>query len=478
MGSSSNYRVRFRHGVYPNAEAEATRADIKKYDYFFSCAQIWVGTPRHVDFIDESAQVAADLEAGEGAGESSLPTSKRLIRTSTAERIPPQASSSRNLLMQSMRPAPMHPPSQPRRYPSPATSSISSLDGASSSVDWPHEPSHLSPFPSLATARLPWPLSDPVEAHLFRVFVDTFAPPWDTTSPQCVFGNMVPHMALTDSMLLNAVFMSASHVIARTDASFPAKPFVYHERVLQSLIPYLAHHGRILDEPTLVTAMLLRGLEESHDDKTWANTIIWTCARILQWMMQTDVDSNQLDEFEWHTLKSLVDEWEHQRPTSFNPFFYREANANQSGQLPELWFPAACHADAHQYLCICRIALAVTDPRVGSRHLYHHVRRRPIGDAQDITVWLKEIMAVARCNPHASTTPYLAAHAMHKFAVVLRHFHDQNNVMNFLEEVDMIRGWPTAATRQWLRMEWAWPTMQEDNGNGNGNGNGNAHLCV
>jgi hypothetical protein len=42
---SSNYRVRFRHGVYPNAEGLATRADIKKYDYFFSGGQTWVATP-------------------------------------------------------------------------------------------------------------------------------------------------------------------------------------------------------------------------------------------------------------------------------------------------------------------------------------------------------------------------------------------------------------------------------------------------
>jgi len=42
---SSNYRVRFRHGVYPNAEGEATRADIKKYDYFFGGGQTWVGVP-------------------------------------------------------------------------------------------------------------------------------------------------------------------------------------------------------------------------------------------------------------------------------------------------------------------------------------------------------------------------------------------------------------------------------------------------
>ena len=44
---SSNYRVRFRHGVYPNAEGEATRADIKKYDYFFGGGQTWVGVPEN-----------------------------------------------------------------------------------------------------------------------------------------------------------------------------------------------------------------------------------------------------------------------------------------------------------------------------------------------------------------------------------------------------------------------------------------------
>jgi hypothetical protein len=40
----ANFRVRFRHGVFPNPEGEATRAEIKKYDYFFSGEQTWVAT--------------------------------------------------------------------------------------------------------------------------------------------------------------------------------------------------------------------------------------------------------------------------------------------------------------------------------------------------------------------------------------------------------------------------------------------------
>jgi hypothetical protein len=47
---------------------------------------------------------------------------------------------------------------------------------------------------------------------------------------------------------------------------FPVKPFVYHERVLRDLIPYLADHGQIQDEATLLAAMLLRGFEEYHGE--------------------------------------------------------------------------------------------------------------------------------------------------------------------------------------------------------------------
>jgi hypothetical protein len=47
----ANYRVRFRHGVYPNPEGEATRAEIKKYDYFFSGEQMWVTTSANRKFL-------------------------------------------------------------------------------------------------------------------------------------------------------------------------------------------------------------------------------------------------------------------------------------------------------------------------------------------------------------------------------------------------------------------------------------------
>ena len=110
----------------------------------------------------------------------------------------------------------------------------------------------------------PWPLSDPIEAHLFRVFVDGFARRWDSYNSHDVFTTQVPQMALANPMLLDAILMKAAQTISRIDTSFPAKPYMYHERLVQQLIPYLANHGQILDEATLVAAILLRGFEEFH----------------------------------------------------------------------------------------------------------------------------------------------------------------------------------------------------------------------
>lgn len=244
-----------------------------------------VADARIVDFVDESAQVAADLEQVHLGGSSERRPTRRLSRTKTAERVPQRLSNIRNLTtVHSSKPqsfpfigtsllsgqpvtatsSPLHARFQHHRHSSPAASSISSLDG-SSSIDWHHDaPTSSWNVQTNELMRTSWPLSDPVEAHLFRVFVDGYARRWDSYNSHDVFTTQIPQLALSNPMLLDAILMKASQIICRTDPSFPAKPYVYHERLVQQLIPYLANHGQILDEATLVAAILLRAFEEFH----------------------------------------------------------------------------------------------------------------------------------------------------------------------------------------------------------------------
>jgi hypothetical protein len=99
---------------------------------------------------------------------------------------------------------------------------------------------------------------------MFRAFVDKFGPRWDTSSSHRIWEKVVPQLALTNPMLMNALLMMGCQGMIQMDPSFPVKPLVYHQKVLQDLIPYLVDHGRIQDEAALVAAILLRGFEERH----------------------------------------------------------------------------------------------------------------------------------------------------------------------------------------------------------------------
>lgn len=108
-----NYRVRFRHGVYPKTGAQASRADIKKYDYFFEIGQRWVDTTGDgksfahvslmrnthqsflVNFVDESSQIGEDVEpesgtAGEGRNRQNLKPLRSLRRSARIGNTTPQ----------------------------------------------------------------------------------------------------------------------------------------------------------------------------------------------------------------------------------------------------------------------------------------------------------------------------------------------------------------------------------------------------
>ncbi|KAH7551317.1 hypothetical protein J3E72DRAFT_381509 [Bipolaris maydis] len=435
----TNYRVRFRHGVFPDAEGQATRADIKKYDYFFAAGQRWVGTEGKLNFIDESRLVAEECENPASAGErraskhvnrsrtSGRPSSFATTSPRKRERRLPLRSGTWDNQAQTSADSQRHipPPWHVRRHTSPAPGSVSnysSLDEPSPADSQSEGPSPR-PHPAAnSVADVAWPLSDPIEAYLFRFWIEKAAVSLDITSPVAVFKRVVPRLAFENAMLMNAILMTSAQHVLRHDPHFPAGPFVYHDRILQDLIPYLAEKGRIEDEATLVTAMLLRTFEEFHagtqgqthlstyelfhGPEGWlldmSSPVVQAClmihvnsevcqALLNRPSLRIDYGNSILpalalpeDEASWGSrivwlnarilqwmatdnrtaderqyLSNLVDEWELMRPTTFDAFFYKE-DSYATGYFPELWFSSPCHADANQHLRLCRIALAAS----------------------------------------------------------------------------------------------------------------------
>jgi hypothetical protein len=158
-------------------------------------------------------------------------------------------------------------PSHIRRHTSPAPGSVSSLSSLDEPLPGIWQSDVPSPYPYIPaehSSLVAWPIPDPIEAYLFRFWVDKAADSLDITSPESIFKKVVPKLALTSPMLMNAIFMIAGQYVLRFDPYFPTRPYDYYERLLESLITYIAEKGRVEDEATLVAAMLLQHFEDFH----------------------------------------------------------------------------------------------------------------------------------------------------------------------------------------------------------------------
>jgi hypothetical protein len=238
-----------------------------------------------VNFVDESSLVAEEFENPGGVDRRKTP--KHLTRSKTAARIPGSASRKsplsrdRRIHPTSAAPAdrvlipavaqsvhdPWQLPSHIWRHTSPAPGSVSSLSSLDDPLPGTWHSGFPSPHPYIPTdhsSLVPWPIPDPIEAYLFRFWVEKASESLDITSPASVFKKTIPKLALKSPILMNAIFMISGQCILRFDPYFLTRPYDYHERLLESLIPYIAEKGRIEDEATLVAAMLLRNFEDFH----------------------------------------------------------------------------------------------------------------------------------------------------------------------------------------------------------------------
>ncbi|RYP67076.1 hypothetical protein DL769_005864 [Monosporascus sp. CRB-8-3] len=76
---------------------------------------------------------------------------------------------------------------------------------------------------------------------------------------------------------------------------------------------------------------------EPADDYTWSNRAIVHLADVLNFCFGEDPPSSS----HWDALNEASEKWSLSRPTSFNPFFFRERVAPSA--FPEVWHGSSCH---------------------------------------------------------------------------------------------------------------------------------------
>ncbi|KAF1999012.1 hypothetical protein P154DRAFT_564353 [Amniculicola lignicola CBS 123094] len=183
--------------------------------------------------------------------------------------------------------------------------------------------------PSFSAFKVTWPLEDPVEAHMFRFFVEIIAP-----SPLV---NLIPAGNEGQSHLSTFELYTIPYYSPSSSKSGVGAACYFAQ--LRCEVNTMLLKG---EPPQGVYGSFPQNLIRPKDEVTWSNRLAWLTTRIAQWATLPKGSRE-----EWEELVALVNEWETSRPATFSPFFYREEDMSQGRYFPDIWFSSPCHS---QYL--------------------------------------------------------------------------------------------------------------------------------
>ncbi|PYI29533.1 hypothetical protein BP00DRAFT_437610 [Aspergillus indologenus CBS 114.80] len=96
-----------------------------------------------------------------------------------------------------------------------------------------------------------------------------------------------------------------------------------------------------------------------RDDASYANVIIFYCAKILR--LWSGSHCSPVDETEWQHLVDSVEQWYQARPVSWQPLQYKDANPKEDRPFPEMWMISPQAAVGLQYYHTACIFLSASD---------------------------------------------------------------------------------------------------------------------
>ncbi|KAB8238025.1 uncharacterized protein BDW43DRAFT_296989 [Aspergillus alliaceus] len=205
----------------------------------------------------------------------------------------------------------------------------------------------------------------------------------------------------------------------------------------------------------------LRNYEQSSvfkrsDDAAYANVIIYYCARILQRCSDGHVEA--VDEEDWHDLCRTVEHWYRDRPVSWQPLQYKDANVAENQPFPELWVISPPAVVGLQYYHTCQILLATSDRHWGVVSNYERARLRRIEEVSAfgaIASHVVQVIGLSMSNETVENAYFMACHLLYRYGHCLRHPAEKRGSLQFLRQVEGSVGWRTGWIIRELEEQWS-----------------------
>ncbi|PWY91783.1 hypothetical protein BO94DRAFT_533239 [Aspergillus sclerotioniger CBS 115572] len=188
-----------------------------------------------------------------------------------------------------------------------------------------------------------------------------------------------------------------------------------------------------------------------RDDASYANVIIFLCAKIIQSCWGSPCSA--VDDSEWQHLSDSVEEWHRVRPISWQPLQYKDPSADENRPFPEMWIMSPPAVVGLQYYHASRILLTSSHRHWGVGSSYELARLRRI-EEKTIAFHLVSVIGLSTSNETVENAYFMACHLLHQYGYCLRHPSEQQGSLKFLHRVEKVVGWRTTWMIRELETQW------------------------
>lgn len=191
-----------------------------------------------------------------------------------------------------------------------------------------------------------------------------------------------------------------------------------------------------------------------QSDEAWANRAVFLFACVLNYVFGTEEESHtrKLDTNRWTELEAQVEAWNTSKPWYFSAL-WSQAPRERTKPWPELLTSEPAHAVGLQYYSLCKIVLAIYDPRL-SRLGFGTLKLRKASE-NTVVEHLRISIGLAVSNPDVTNAMFQGSHILATCGSYLHDPVDQDAAIDFLEGMHRSMGWRTRPIIETLKEQWA-----------------------
>lgn len=197
----------------------------------------------------------------------------------------------------------------------------------------------------------------------------------------------------------------------------------------------------------------LRNFDQA-EDAVWTDRLLLFCADVVNFCFGSDAVAGKSQLDRWRELKAFERKWEMNKPLSFSPIHFQEADVIAGEVFPQIWYLSDCHVTGMQFLDLARILLAFYDPtvpRLGPGATA--AQRRMSAEVHEIVL---RLCGVAQSNRGSQSAMVQAQMAIEICGEHVTNVDEQRAMLELLRELETVHAWPTSRAQAELKKTWLW----------------------